>query len=158
MSHRHGPEQGGPHSEVPSRGWFQTIADIDATAEEAHDLAAATLAWLVEEGIALPEGSDCVLSGEGHVPEAHYGDAVSAPDPYLRDLRTNGLQVITAKAVSFSTGADRISCLHCHSATQLVSDRGNPSTPGSRYRRPSTRGTPGRTGTSPVRHAGMRPS
>lgn len=50
--------------------WFQTIADIDATPEEADELAAAVLDRLIERGIIAAEDGE-----DGHAP----GDIHSCP-------------------------------------------------------------------------------
>jgi hypothetical protein len=45
--------------------WFETIADVEATAEEADRLAANVLDWLVECKIVVFETTDCVPGGVG---------------------------------------------------------------------------------------------
>ena len=42
---------------------FQKLGDLDATADEAQDLAAGALAWLVAEEIVSGELTDCALGG-----------------------------------------------------------------------------------------------
>ena len=93
--------------------WFQTIVDVEATAAQAPALAAATLAWLIDEDIVLPEATDCVLTDTGHAPGRSYASIVTAPDPHLRTLRTNGLRVITDRTVFWSAGIEQIVCPHC---------------------------------------------
>ncbi len=49
---------------LPNRGdCFQKLGDLDATADEAQDLAAGALAWLVAEEIVSGELTDCALGG-----------------------------------------------------------------------------------------------
>jgi len=106
--------------------WFQTIADVEATATEVDGLAAATLAWLVDTGVVLGEPTDCVLAGVGHPPGPRYTSAVTEADPGLLTLRTNGVEVITGRTVFYSMGADRVTCPRCEQVTVLTDDRGHP--------------------------------
>jgi len=102
--------------------WFQTIADVQATDEEADVLAATTLAWLIDAGIVLAEPTDCVLAGLGYPPGPHYATAVTEADPHLLTWRTNGVEVITGRTVFYSMGADRITCPVCRQITELEGD------------------------------------
>jgi predicted RNA-binding Zn-ribbon protein involved in translation (DUF1610 family) len=102
--------------------WFQTIADVEATADEAEGLAAATLAWLVETGIVVAEETDCVLGRAGHAPGPRYAAAVTETYPGLLTLHTNGVEVITGQTVFFSMGADDVTCPHCGQVTNLEGD------------------------------------
>jgi hypothetical protein len=106
--------------------WFQTIADVDVTPDEAEPLAAAVLAWLVESGIVLVKATDCVLSGQGHAPGPRYATAVTEADPRLPALRTNGVELITGRSVFFSMGAEHVTCPHCGLLTVLTDERGHP--------------------------------
>jgi len=106
--------------------WFQTIADVEASSDEAEPLAAAALAWLVETGIVLAEATDCVLSGRGHAPGPRYATAVTEADPGLLALRTNGVEAITGRSVFYSMGAEDVTCPHCRQVTVLNDDRGHP--------------------------------
>jgi hypothetical protein len=106
--------------------WFQTIVDIDATPQQAPELAAAVLDWFVERGVVLAERTDCVLGGNGHAAGPNYTSAVTRPDPSLHTLRTNGLQVITERTVFHSSEVERISCPHCGAATHFTVDSGEP--------------------------------
>jgi hypothetical protein len=106
--------------------WFQTIADVDATPDEAEGLATATLAWLTESGIVIGEATDCVLAGLGHAPGPRYTTAVIEPDPVLLTLRTNGVRFDTGRTVFYSMGADQITCPHCQHTIALADEHGDP--------------------------------
>jgi hypothetical protein len=106
--------------------WFETIADVEATDEEAEGLAAATLAWLMDTGIVLAETTDCVLGDVGYPPGPRYATAVTEADPRLPTLRTNGVEVITGRTVFYSMGADQVTCPRCYQVTVLTDDRGQP--------------------------------
>lgn len=106
---------------------FQTIVDIDATADSAPDLAAAAVGWLVERGILLGTTTDCVLgAGSGHAPGPRYAGAVTETDPHLHTLRTNGLEVTTGRTIFRSSEADHITCPHCATTTRLTDGTGSP--------------------------------
>ncbi len=47
---------------------FQKLGDLDATADEAQDLATGVLAWLVAEEIVSGELIDCALGGPARPP------------------------------------------------------------------------------------------
>jgi hypothetical protein len=97
--------------------YFQVIADVEATGEEAPRLAADLLTWLVAEGIVRAERTDCVLGAPlGNPPGPRYEAAVSAPDEHLRTMRTNGVEVFAAATVVDSGqggGDDEFRCPHC---------------------------------------------
>lgn len=106
--------------------WFQTIADVEATPNEAERLVAAVLAWLVESGIVLAETTDCALSDLGHAPGPRYATAVVEADPGLLTSRTNGVEFITGRTVFYSMGAEHVMCPHCGQLAALTDERGNP--------------------------------
>ncbi len=106
--------------------WFQTIVDVEATAQEAEALADATVTWLVDARIIAAEASDCVLGGAGHAPGTGYLAAVSEADPYLLTSRTNGVEIITGQAVFYSMGAETVGCPHCRQAVALSDEHGHP--------------------------------
>jgi hypothetical protein len=96
--------------------WFQVIADVDATEEEAPRLAADVLSWLVATGIVSAERTDCVLGAPlGNPPGLRYETAVNEPDERLRTLWTNGVEVFAgATVVDAGQGADDdLVCPHC---------------------------------------------
>jgi hypothetical protein len=105
--------------------WFESIVDVEATAEEADRLAAEVLAWLVERGIVMAEPTDCVLGGDGYAPGPNYAEAVVEPDPHLHDLHTNGLSVITGQTVFYSMGVDQVVCPHCETVVVDHHDQGS---------------------------------
>jgi hypothetical protein len=73
---------------------FQTIVDVEATAEEADELADVVLAWLVETGF---------------IPSLH--------GVTRNEVSTEGLVVLTRRHVFYSmTGEDEITCPHCRYA------------------------------------------
>jgi endogenous inhibitor of DNA gyrase (YacG/DUF329 family) len=96
--------------------WFETIADVEATAEEADRLGAEVLSWLVAEGVVLAEPTDCVLGGPGHPPGPHYARATIEPCDFLLRRDPNGLRVLTGRSVFYSMGLDRVVCPHCQAA------------------------------------------
>jgi hypothetical protein len=106
--------------------WFQTIADVEATPDEAEPLAAATLAWLVDTGVVLPDATDCGLSSPGHAPGPRWATAVIAADPRLIELRTNGVEFVTGRSVFYSMDTDQVTCPHCGHVTVLNDDGGQP--------------------------------
>jgi hypothetical protein len=95
---------------------FQIIADVEAPAEEADELAAATVAWLVAGGIVAAELTDCGLSAPAHPPGPHYTKAVT-PGPYRG---AGGVEVVTGRTVFYSTDMEQVTCPHCGRATSLA--------------------------------------
>jgi len=106
--------------------WFQSIADVEATADEADGLAAATRRWLTESGIIIGDATDCVLGGLGHTPGPNYATAVTEPHASLLTLRTNGVRFDTGRTVFDSMGADEVSCPHCGRRIVLRDEQGSP--------------------------------
>lgn len=89
---------------------FQTIVDIDATAEEARDLAAATTEWLVGSGIVVPDPA-----GTGYGPGERCHDALV--EPWGGEIGPGGLAVVTERTV-FHPGvqhSDEVGCPCCDS-------------------------------------------
>ncbi|GAA3247556.1 hypothetical protein ACFO1B_38740 [Dactylosporangium siamense] len=95
--------------------WFQTIADLDATAAEAPHLADGLVAWLVAEGIVSAERTDCVLSAdEGHPPGPRCTEAFDGADHGLPSLATNGLHAWSGRTVVHPIqGSGEVGCPHC---------------------------------------------
>ena len=93
--------------------WFETIADVEATAEEADRLAANVLDWLVERKIVVFETTDCVPGGVGYAPGPKYTAAVTAPYAQLHRLQVNGLNVVTEtnSVLIHGHGSDRLPAL-----------------------------------------------
>ncbi|WP_328399251.1 hypothetical protein OHS70_20545 [Streptomyces sp. NBC_00390] len=97
---------------------FQTIVDLDATAEEAPALAARAVAWLAAEGIVRAERTDCVLGKPlGHPPGPNWARTAS-PDDADRDP-SDGLDVTTGRTVFFGGqgDADWADCPSCGGRT-----------------------------------------
>lgn len=61
-----------------------------------------------------------------HAPAPNYASVVTNPDPRLRSLSTNGLQVTTMRTVFYSSESEQIICPRCAATTRLLSDRGQP--------------------------------
>ena len=95
---------------------FQTIVDLQATGEEADELGALVLAWLVDCGIVEAACRGDSHLGEGHAPGARYAMAVVEPDQDLHRMWSNGLYVITGRTVFYSDGVDAIACPDCATA------------------------------------------
>ncbi|MFC8668515.1 hypothetical protein [Streptomyces sp. NPDC057199] len=98
---------------------FQTVVDVDATADEARALAARVVEWLVAEGIVLGERTDCVLGQPlGHPPGPNWRRAVEESpdwDPW------DGLAVHTGRTVfdSGQGGPESVTCPRCRATTPL---------------------------------------
>ncbi|MFF0478298.1 hypothetical protein [Streptomyces sp. NPDC004284] len=89
---------------------FQTIADLEATAEEAGALGERVGAWLVGEGIAVPAG-DLMDDKAWYVPGPRWTHVTDE----RRHLGTDGLAVVTGRTVFFGSpgkGGSPI-CPHC---------------------------------------------
>ncbi|MFI7678959.1 hypothetical protein [Actinophytocola sp. NPDC049390] len=100
--------------------WFQTIADVDATPDEAAGLADEVVAWLVAEGIVLGGRTHCLLGAEdlGYPPGprcARAADDVDVPFPV-----GDGLDVRIGRTVFHGgqSGVDRVSCPHCGASAE----------------------------------------
>ncbi|MFF9567434.1 hypothetical protein [Streptomyces sp. NPDC014685] len=105
--------------------YFQTIVDLDATEQEAGELAAHVLDRLIAEGIVRAERTDCVLggSGHGHAPGPHYAHAVDEPEP-VDLLWANGLDITTGRTV-FDSGQGEpgaATCPLCATETRFHDD------------------------------------
>ncbi|GKQ36585.1 hypothetical protein [Streptomyces sp. A012304] len=94
---------------------FQTIADRDATPEDAPRLARAVVDWLVAEGIVLAEAEPGWALGPHpvHPPGPHWQKAVEDP----RWGHPEGVAVYTGHHVFFSNwnepGPVAVTCPHC---------------------------------------------
>ena len=108
--------------------WYQTIADVEATADEAESLAAEILAWLVETGVVLAELTDCAGAGPGHAPGPRFATAVSEPDPdpAFLTLAINGVSFDTRRTVHHSHETDDVTCPHCGQVVAVQDARGKP--------------------------------
>jgi hypothetical protein len=97
--------------------YFQRIVDLQASDEEADELGASVLAWLVDSGVVEATDRDYHdWPGGGYAPGPCYETAVVEPREEL-DLRwNNGLHVITGRTVFYSDGVDAIACPACQTA------------------------------------------
>lgn len=93
------------------------IADFDAAAGEAPELARRVLDWLVETRVVGPEVTDCVLGGDGggHAPGPAYASAVDHADDRLLDRWPNGLEIVTARGGYYGPLPEdaRVGCPRC---------------------------------------------
>ncbi|MGS2619621.1 hypothetical protein ACVCAH_34820 [Micromonospora sp. LZ34] len=105
--------------------WFETIADIEATQEEADQLGAEVLSWLVGQGIVMSEQTDCVLDGQGHRPGPNYAAATAEPWAGLHELDPNGLRVVTRRTVFYSMGDLQVVCPRCGAVVVADQDEGS---------------------------------
>lgn len=96
--------------------YFQTIIDLQATDEQAEELGALVLAWLVDAGIVEATYRDDDPLGEGHAPGPRYATAVVEPYEHLHRRWNNGMRIITGRTVFYSMGVDTIICPHCATA------------------------------------------
>ncbi len=87
---------------------FQKLGDADAPADEAQDLAAGVLAWLVAEEIVSGEPTDCALGGPacppGRCRVKALRDAGEADGLWTGRGAVNGLQVDVGRQVYFGGG------------------------------------------------------
>lgn len=104
---------------------FQTIVDIDATADEASMLAGRALDWLVSEGIVRAERTDCVLGARlGNPPGERWTKAVIQADW----APTDGLKIKTGRTI-FHGGqgeAQYATCPRCASRTDFFTEVWDP--------------------------------
>src|SRR5262245_55617846 len=96
---------------------FQILVAPDVAAVHARAEGDRILAWLIAEEVVAAEKRDCVLGADlGYAPGAQYVKATGQPDPHLRQLRTNGLSVITKRTVFHSgQGGFELICSACKS-------------------------------------------
>jgi hypothetical protein len=99
---------------------FQTIIDLDAKADEAPQLGARVVEWLVTEGIVLAERTDCVLGAPlGHEPGPNWQRAVAAAD--ADEDPWDGLAVHTERGIfdGGQGGPESVTCPLCETTTPL---------------------------------------
>lgn len=98
---------------------YQTIADIEATEQEAPHLAEEVVDWLVEIGVVVKERTNCAC-GIGHAPGPNFDRAVVTGDDDLRTLAWNGLRVEVGRAVYYAKAPDQaVYCPHCDAEVDL---------------------------------------
>ena len=107
--------------------WFQTIADIQASPQEADTLAADIRSWLIYSGIVSAERTDCVLGDDlGYPPGPRADEVVDASgwsDPW-QDMWFNGLDIVTGRTV-FDAGQGEpmaVTCPYCSVEIELVDE------------------------------------
>jgi hypothetical protein len=92
---------------------YQSIVDLDAVAENAAELAACTVKFLLEREIILPEVTDeCVLGGLGYRPARNAPAIQVDHGTDIFGLRTNGVEVVKQRTVFYSAGSHLI-CPTC---------------------------------------------
>ena len=96
--------------------WYQTIADVDATAAEAPHLADMVVSWLLETGV-VPAGRTDWIPGSGEVDE-----------PLRRGLNDGhgALAVTVGRSVFYSGWASTVTCPQCRHLIELDDSRGSP--------------------------------
>jgi hypothetical protein len=107
---------------------YETIADVEATEDEAESLGQSVLSWLIDSGIVVAEASDCVAGGSGHAPGPRWADAVSDPSLGRPHLWANGLEVDVGRSWFHAGefGVEEVTCPYCDTVTQLGDDGGEP--------------------------------
>src|SRR5215475_5498928 len=117
---------GGRRQRISMMGdWFQVIADVDATPQEADRLGAEVLSWLIDQGVVVADHSDCALGGKGHRPGPNYAVATVETDERLYGLTTNGVCVVTGRSVFYSMGVDQVVCPRCGTTVVDKQDEGS---------------------------------
>jgi hypothetical protein len=102
--------------------WFQVIADVEASEAEAPALAASVIGWLRDARIIAGQPADCVLGADaGYPPGPRYVAAVTSPDEGLPGLRTNGVEVQTARTFFYPMQAalGPVTCPYCGQILEL---------------------------------------
>jgi hypothetical protein len=85
--------------------YYQTIADIDADAQSAGELAKRLCEWMISRRIIVPEKSDCVMDKTlGHSPGENYELAAKQTNDLLFKLTTNGARFISERTVFYAGG------------------------------------------------------
>ncbi|MCL2582368.1 MAG: zinc-ribbon domain-containing protein [Streptosporangiales bacterium] len=81
--------------------WFQTLVDIEATADEAAVLGKSLIDWLLHTGVIAGEPSnDCVLGGDGYRPGERYATALADPsEDWFLGPGVNGVRATTESNV-----------------------------------------------------------
>ncbi|WP_137992496.1 hypothetical protein [Streptomyces vilmorinianum] len=100
---------------------FQTVVDLDATAEDAPALAARALDWLVAQGIVRDERTDCVLGAPlGHPPGPRWASAVAVEDWEPG----GGLRIEVGRTVFHGGQGDAqyAVCPHCATRTRFCTE------------------------------------
>lgn len=104
--------------------WFQTIADVQASPQEAEALAAEVRDWLISSGVVSAERTDCVLGADlGHPPGPRAETAVDLSASTV-PFGGGGLDIITRRTV-FDAGQGEpmaVACPYCSVTVDLVDE------------------------------------
>lgn len=104
-------------------GYYETVADVEATEAGAPNLAETIVWWLADEGIILEKRSPCVASSDaGYPPGPRAVAALSAPDNNgIPRLGYNGLDVQVGRRVFHPLGGvyGPVICPRCTEAVVL---------------------------------------
>lgn len=105
---------------------FITIVPTNVTRGQVGELSQRTIKWLTEKEIISRNQTDCVLGQEaGYPPGPKYKSIIDGDDFGLLQLKTNGLQLMTARQVfdNGDNGLEEINCPKC-GANNIDSDWG----------------------------------
>jgi hypothetical protein len=105
---------------------YITIVPANVTRGQVKELSQKTIDWLTKREIISNKQSDCVLGQDGgYPPGLKYKDIIEGDDFGLLRLKTNGLEVITARQVfdNGESGLEEINCPKC-GANNIGSDWG----------------------------------
>ena len=107
--------------------YFESIADVEATEDQAAGLAQRLTSWLIESGVIAAERTDCVIGDLGYPPGPGWASVViEADEAHTPYLRNNGLEVSVGRTV-FHSGGDGVSdveCPRCGAHVALQEDSG----------------------------------
>ena len=88
---------------------YQAIVDRETSEDEAPVLGTLIRDWLVSEGVIERLTRDCVLSTDsGYPPGPNHANVTEEVNPYLMNLRTNGLAIITERRPYYSLTGDEL--------------------------------------------------
>jgi hypothetical protein len=91
---------------------FISIVPVNVNKVEAKELADKVIDHLTKKKIINRELTDCILGKNGHSPGDNFKDAIDGDDYGLKDLLTNGLEIITTREV-FHNGGNEINEINC---------------------------------------------
>ncbi|MFI2434418.1 hypothetical protein [Streptomyces sp. NPDC018693] len=97
--------------------YYQTVVDLEASAQDAARLAEETVAWLVATGIVLPEHT----GNAGHLPGPNWQRAVTED----WDWKPSGDMTVRTGRQAFHSGSDMPEaavCPHCTALSPLDDD------------------------------------